>query len=215
MPELAQHREQPSRSQLACASPPRRTTYWLQGITLVWMLFECGLSLYAAAAAHSPVLLAFGSDSLVELLSAFVVLLPLLPGAAVSERLAARAASILLYTLAGVVCIIATLSLTLHHHPEVSRVGIAITIAALIAMPILARLKRREARRTGNTALAADAVQSATCAYLAAITLVGLAINAIFHVPWFDSLAALAAVPLLLKEAREAWRGHACTCCSG
>ena len=39
------------------------------------MLIECGVSLYAAAAAHSPSLLAFGSDSLVELLSAAVVLL--------------------------------------------------------------------------------------------------------------------------------------------
>jgi Cation efflux family len=213
MPELAQHREQPSQtSTISCAPPHRPTIFWLQGITLTWMLAECGLSLYAAASAHSPVLLAFGSDSLVELLSATVVLLPLLPGVAVSERLTTRAASILLYTLAGVVCIIAALSLALRHHPEVSFLGMAVTVAALIAMPILAWLKRREARRTGNTALAADAVQSATCAYLAAITLTGLTVNALFHVAWFDALAALAAVPLLLKEAREAWKGHTCAC---
>ena len=42
--------------------------------------------------------------------------------------------------------------------------------------------------------LAADAVQSATCAYLALITLAGLAANAAFHIPWVDSLAALVAV---------------------
>ncbi len=53
-----------------------------------------------------------------------------------------------------------------------------VTIAALIVMPILATLKRREARRTHNVALAADAVQSATCAYLALVTLTGLAANA-------------------------------------
>jgi divalent metal cation (Fe/Co/Zn/Cd) transporter len=89
----------------------------------------------------------------------------------------------------------------------------AITIAALIAMPVLAWLKRREARRSGNTALAADAVQSATCAYLASITLAGLAANAVFHIAWFDSLAALAAVPLLIREGRSAWRGNTCGCC--
>ena len=186
---------------------------WLQSITLAWMLLECGLSLYAAARAHSPVLLAFGSDSLIELLSAAVVLMQFVPGFSISERVAARAASVLLYALAGIVCIIAALSLLLHHHPETSFLGIAVTAAALVAMPVLAWLKRREARRTGNTALAADAVQSATCAYLAAITLAGLAVNALFHVPWFDSLAALVAVPLLLKEAREAWKGHTCACC--
>jgi hypothetical protein len=61
--------------------------------------------------------------------------------------------------------------------------------------------------------LAADAVQSATCAYLALIALAGLAINAAFHVAWFDSVAALVAVPILVKEGRSAWKGHACGCC--
>jgi len=52
---------------------------WLQGITLAWMLVECGVSLYAAALARSPAILAFGSDSLIELFSATVVLLQFLP----------------------------------------------------------------------------------------------------------------------------------------
>jgi divalent metal cation (Fe/Co/Zn/Cd) transporter len=141
------------------------------------------------------------------------VLLQWVPGVRVSERMATRTAAVLLFVLAFVVTAIASASLILHIHPETSCSGIAITIAALVAMPLLAWLKRREARRSGNTALAADAVQSATCAYLAGITLAGLALNALFHIPWFDSLAALAAVPLLLREGRSAWRGHTCGCC--
>jgi divalent metal cation (Fe/Co/Zn/Cd) transporter len=104
-------------------------------------------------------------------------------------------------------------SLAFRLRPETSRLGIGITVAALIVMPILARLKRREARRSNNAALAADAVQSAACAYLAVIALAGLAINALFHIAWFDSLAALAAIPLFLKEGRAAWNGKACGCC--
>jgi hypothetical protein len=57
--------------------------------------------------------------------------------------------------------------------PESSCVGIGITTAALLAMPFLAWLKRRESRRSGNAALATDAAQSAACAYLALITLTG------------------------------------------
>ena len=186
---------------------------WLQGITLAWMLVEFGVAAYAAATAHSPALLAFGSDSLVELLSAAVVLLQWVPKLAIRERTASRAAGVLLFVLAGVVTAIAVASFALHVRPETSCSGIAITVAALIAMPVLAALKRREARRSGNAALAADAVQSATCAYLAGITLTGLALNAAFHIAWFDPLAALAATPLLLKEGRAAWRGHACGCC--
>ena len=192
---------------------PRPAVFWLQGITLAWMLVEFGVSAYAAWTAHSPAMLAFGSDSLVELLSATVVLLQWLPGVRISERRATRTAAILLFVLAFVVAAIAIASFALRVRPETSCAGIAITIAALIAMPVLAWLKRREARHSGNTALAADAVQSATCAYLALITLVGLAANALFHIPWFDSLAALAAVPLLLREGRSAWRGHTCGCC--
>jgi divalent metal cation (Fe/Co/Zn/Cd) transporter len=195
------------------APRPRSRVFWLQGVTLVWMLVEFGVSAYAAATAHSPAMLAFGSDSLVELLSATVVLLQWVPGLTISERRASRAAGALLFVLAFVVAAIAVGGLALRLRPETSCSGIAITAAALIAMPLLAAMKRREARRSGNRALAADAVQSATCAYIALITLIGLAINAAFHVVWFDSLAALAALPLLIKEGRAAWQGHSCGCC--
>jgi divalent metal cation (Fe/Co/Zn/Cd) transporter len=112
-----------------------------------------------------------------------------------------------------IVSIMAVGSLWLRLRPEASRLGIGITLAALVVMPILAKLKRREARRSNNAALAADAVQSATCAYLAAIALAGLAINVLFQIAWFDSLAALVAVPVLLKEGRAAWQGKTCGCC--
>jgi len=177
------------------------------------MLIECGVSGFAAWTAHSPAILAFGVDSFVELLSAAVVLLQFAPSFSISEYKAARASAVLLFVLAFTVAAIAVLTLSLRIQPQPSRVGIAITIAALIAMPILAKLKRREARRSNNVALAADAVQSATCAYLALIALTGLSCNAAFHIPWIDSVAALAAVPILIKEGRTAWRGQTCGCC--
>jgi len=158
-------------------------------------------------------MLAFGSDSLVELMSATVVLLQFLPRFSISEERASRAASVLLFALAIVVAVIAILALALRLRPETSALGIGITVAALFAMPILAWMKRREARHSNNPALAADAVQSATCAYLAAITLVGVTANATFHIAWFDSAAAIVALPLLLREAQRAWRGDGCGCC--
>jgi divalent metal cation (Fe/Co/Zn/Cd) transporter len=119
----------------------------------------------------------------------------------------------LLFVLTGVVAVIAVGSLAIRLRPETSRAGMGITIAALIAMPVLATLKRREAGRSKNVALAADAVQSATCAYIALITLAGLAVNAAFHIAWFDNVAALVAIPILIKEGKSAWQGHGCGCC--
>ncbi len=214
MSELFQIRTPLPESQI-CAPVRHAATavFWLQGITLAWMLVETAVSLYAAVEAHSPAMLAFGSDSIVELFSASVVLLQFLPRVSISERIAGRIAGVLLFFLALVVLLIAALSLVLHLRPETSCAGIGITIAAIIAMPILAALKRREARRRNNLALAADATQSATCAYLAFITLVGLLLNAVFHIAWFDPIAALVAIPFLLKEGQAAWRGKPCRCC--
>jgi divalent metal cation (Fe/Co/Zn/Cd) transporter len=212
MSELVQIGFQPSKPAIAGAPKPPASVLWIQGVTLAWMLVEFGVSAYAAVTAHSPAMLAFGSDSLVELLSATVVLLQWIPSMSISERRASRTAGSLLFVLAVVVVAIAIASLALRLRPATSYAGIAITIAALIAMPVLAFLKRREARRSKNAALAADAVQSAICAYLALIALAGLAINAAFHVAWFDPVAALVAVPILVKEGRSAWQGHACGC---
>jgi divalent metal cation (Fe/Co/Zn/Cd) transporter len=208
------HAETPS-SNLACSSLADMTHHvaWLQSITMVWMLIECGVSIYGAVSAHSSALLAFGADSFVELLSATVVLLPIVPSFPLAKDRAARLAGILLFVLAAVVALVTLLSFLYRVKPETSCSGIAITLAALLVMPILAWAKRRAAQRTNNRALAADAVQSATCAYLAAITLAGLAINALWHIHWVDSAAALLALPILIVEGRRALRGESCGCC--
>lgn len=185
---------------------------WLQAITIVWMVLECAGSLWAAARAHSVALLAFGSDSLIELLSASVVLAQFLPSFVLKKAYAERAAASLLFLLAGAVVGIAVLS---YRTPmETSRLGIGITAAALIAMPLLAWLKRRQARASNDRALAADATQSATCAYLAAVTLAGLLIYALWRIAWVDTVAAFAAVPILIIEGRRTWRGEGCGCCA-
>ena len=80
-------------------------------------------------------------------------------------------------------------------------------------MPWLAKEKRRLSAATGSATLRADAAQSGLCAYLSLIALVGLAANAVWHVAWADALAALAVMPLILWEGKEALRGKACGCC--
>ncbi|MFP5205760.1 MAG: hypothetical protein ACLGSH_10415 [Acidobacteriota bacterium] len=52
---------------------------------MVWMLVETAVSLYASVEAHSPAMLAFGSDSIVELFSASVALLQFAPRVSISD----------------------------------------------------------------------------------------------------------------------------------
>lgn len=208
---------QPSGPQLAqpCpVSPPASSQIvGMQIVTLAWMLFECSASTYAAARAHSVALFAFGSDSFVELLSASIVLMQFTPHWRIPRDTAARLTGWLLFILAGVVAVVAVASLYTRSTPDRSPLGIAITAAALILMPCLALLKRRKARETNDRALAADAAQSATCAYLAAITLFALIVSPIFGVRGIDSVAALCAVPILIVEGIRTLRGQGCGCC--
>jgi divalent metal cation (Fe/Co/Zn/Cd) transporter len=175
------------------------------------MLIECAVSLFSAVRAHSPALLAFGFDSFVELLSASLVVVALAPR--FTRKRIDHTAGTLLLVLAAVVGLTSILALAEKVQPEASPLGIVITVAALMVMPLLAWQKRKLARRTGNNALAADALQSVTCAYLALIALTGLILNAVFLIAWADSVAALAAVPILIVEGRRAIRGQSCGCC--
>lgn len=200
--------------QTCCYHPPRPTSavLWLQSVTIAWMLVECAVALYSARAAHSSAMLAFGADSVVELLSACVVLAQFSPRFPLSRMAAARFAAVLLIALAVVVCVTSALSLSGQVEPQGTKLGMAITVAALIAMPVLARAKRRLSRQTADAALAADAAQSGMCAWLAAVALLGVGVNSLWHITLADSVAAIVAIPLLLIEARNAWRGDVCVC---
>ena len=56
----------------------------------------------------------------------------------------------------------------------------------------------------------ADGNQTKLCAYLSAVLLVGLVLNATLAWWWADPVAALGIAGLALNEGRRAWRGDAC-----
>jgi divalent metal cation (Fe/Co/Zn/Cd) transporter len=179
------------------------------------MTVETAVSLAAAWMARSPALLAFGGDSAIELLSAIVVLWGFRahPVQEESDTLAARIAALMLFMLAAYVAVVSAMTVLGHSEAKTTYLGIAILIAAASIMPWLAKEKRKLSAVTGSAALRADAAESALCAYLSLVALVGLGVNAIWHVPWADPVASLVIVPLIVREGWEAMRGKACSCC--
>src|SRR5580704_4031577 len=192
---------------------PRRILR-LQVITIAWMTVEAVVSLGTAWRSHSPALLAFGGDSLIELLSAGVVFWRFRFD--LKEARAARIAGVLLFALAGLVILTSILNFIGYHEAQRSLMGIGILLAAAVVMPWLASRKRQLAAITSSAALKADAVESALCAYMAWIALAGLAVNAIWSKSWADPIAALALTPLILREGWEAIRSSklCCDCCT-
>jgi len=193
----------------------------LEATSIAWMLIEAAVSVGAGISAGSLLLVAFGVDSVIELISASLLFwrlrrqalgrLPSEEAVEALERKVSRAAGYLLYALSVYVVAQAAYGLTHRHHAETSWLGIGVAVVAAFGMPLLAKAKIRVADRIGSRALRVDAMETFTCGYLSWALLAGLAANAAFHWWWLDSAAALAIVPLLIKEGREAMTGE-CGC---
>ncbi len=184
----------------------------LEYFTIGWNAIEAVASVAAGVVAGSTSLIGFGVDSAIESSSGLVVLWRFQSEThdQAREHPALKLVGISFLLLAAYVGYEAARSLWLRDGPETSVIGIAIAILSLIVMPILAREKRRTARRLGSRALQADSRQTSICAYLSAILLAGLTLNAALGWWWADPVAALAMVPIIMKEGLEALRGDAC-----
>jgi divalent metal cation (Fe/Co/Zn/Cd) transporter len=177
---------------------------------------EAAIAIVAAVRAQSIALLAFGADSGIELLSAFVVFLRFRNIARLNERRAVRITGVLLFALAAFILASSVLVLTNpRFRPEPSYLGIGLLIAAAVFMPWLSSQKRKLAVKTNSGSLRADAVQSSMCGYLAWIALGGLILNAGFKYSWADPAAALLLLPIVIREGWEALQGKGCAECNG
>ena len=183
-------------------------------VTIGYNALEGIVSIVAGALAGSISLLGFGADSMIEVASGSAAMWRLQSDADAARR---KHAEILSYRIIGVsflalatyIVIDAISTLRTGEHANESLLGIAIAIVSLIAMPLLARAKRRVAKGLDSRALAADATQTDLCTYLSAILLGGLFLNAAFGWWWADPIAALAMVPFIVKEGVEGVKGEA------
>ncbi len=193
----------------------------LELITVAWNSLEALASIGAGLLAGSIALVAFGLDSVIETFSGAALLWRLhhtndAPERREhSERIALRFVGISFALLAVYVAADSIYSLLNREVPDHSWFGIAIAIASVIAMPLLARAKRRVASQISSNALHADSRQTDICAYLSVILLAGLVLNALFGLWWADPVAGLVMVPIIGREAFEALRGKSCACSDG
>jgi divalent metal cation (Fe/Co/Zn/Cd) transporter len=184
----------------------------LEYATLGWNVVEAAGSITVGILAASVALVGFGADALIESVSGCVLLWRLRSGdlGESREELALRLVGISFLVLAAYVLFDAVTSLLARERPEASIIGVLIASISLIVMPVLARAKRRVALRLQSNALAADSRQTALCAYLSFILLLGLALNHLFGWWWSDPAAALLMVPIIAREGVEALRGEHC-----
>jgi len=188
----------------------------LEYLTIGWNVVEAVVSVWAGLVAGSTALVGFGVDSVIESSSGAVLLWRLQDHSdhEARERTALRLVGASFLALAAWVGYESIESLLLGEVTRVSYAGIVIAALSLVVMPWLAYRKRRVARSLQSRALESDSRQTSLCAYLSAILLGGLVVNATLGWWWADSVAALAMVPIIVREGVQALRGEHCDDCA-
>ncbi len=194
-----------------------RRGIWLEYVTLGWNCLEAIVAIISGIVAGSIALVGFGLDSVIEMSSGAALLWRLLSDADEHkrervERISLRLVGVTFVLLALYVALDAAKSLWHHERPEESVPGIIIAALSLVVMPVLARAKRRVAAGISSGAMQADSRQTDICAYLSAILLLGLLLNALLGWWWADPIAGLIMVPIIAQEGVEALRGKTCAC---
>ncbi len=172
----------------------------------------------AAFSAGSVALLAFGLDSFIESISGGVLIWRLhaeqhgrhTGSVDALDAQAERLVGASLMLLGVYVAVDAIWTLWSGERPEVSLVGIVLTVTSVAVMLWLAGAKKLAAKALGSRALEADAFQTTCCWWLSLIVLGGIGLNAVFGWWWADPVAALAVAGFVAREGREAWRGDHC-----
>jgi divalent metal cation (Fe/Co/Zn/Cd) transporter len=206
---------------LAAARPPLvRRGLWLNYITIAYNSLEAVVSVAAGLIAGSVALVGFGVDSAIEVTASIAAQWRLRSDLDPErrervERVTYRVIGGSFLALAAYITVESVTTLWQREAPDPSIVGLIILVMSVLVMPVLAGAKRRVARALSSRALEADAMQTSICAYLSVIALAGVALNIFFGWWWADPVAALAMVPIVLREGLEGIRGEAaCTDCT-
>jgi divalent metal cation (Fe/Co/Zn/Cd) transporter len=178
---------------------------WLNYATIAYNCVEAIVALVAGLMAGSVALVGFGFDSVIEVTASAAaqwrLRVDLDHGVRERvERISLRVIGWSFLALATYVAFDSATSLWHRERPERTVLGIAILSLSVVVMPLLARAKRRVARRLQSRTLEAEATQTSLCAYLSVIALAGVALNGLFGWWWADPTAALAMVPIIARE---------------
>lgn len=184
----------------------------IEWLSIVWMMIEAAVAIGAGLAAHALSLVAFGADSIIELMAAGVLLWRLYIEAQggsqrrvkQAEKVASWVVGVALMLLGIYIVVAAVHELWTRQGAESSILGIGLAVASGALMPLLSRAKKHIGAEIGSKALKADGACSIVCAYMAWIVLGSVVLTAWLGWWWIDGAASLALVYFVVKEGMEA-----------
>jgi len=181
------------------------------GATIAYNVVEAIVAITAGTLASSTALIAFGLDSVIEVLSAAAVAWQFTRRDPERwEKGTLRVIAVAFFALAAYVTVSSVAALVGSEQVGHSPLGIVITALSVVIMPFLSLAERRAGRELGSATAVADSKQTLICTYLSAAVLVGLVLNSLFGWWWADAVAGLVIAGFAIREGIEAWRGDTC-----
>ena len=187
-----------------------RTLAWF---SLAWMTCEGVLGLVAGIAANSISLIGWALGSVIEGLASIIVIWRFTGSRTVSEtseRRAQRAVAISFFLLAPYIAVESIRDLGGGHQITPNILGVLVTAASLVVMPLLGRAKARLGERLDSGATTGEGIQNYLCAAQAGAVLLGLGATAAFGWTWLDPVIGLLLAGWAVREGIEAWQGEDC-----
>lgn len=179
--------------------------------TIAYNVIEAIIAISAGTIASSGALIGFGIDSTIEVLSAAAVAWQFTRRDPERwEKPTLRVIAIAFFALAAYVTVSSITTLAGATDVQHSPVGIALTAASVVIMPLLSFAERRAGRELGSATAIADSKQTLICSYLSVAVLAGLVLNSLLGWWWADAIAGFVIAVFAIREGIEAWRGDAC-----
>jgi divalent metal cation (Fe/Co/Zn/Cd) transporter len=185
----------------------------LAWFSLAWMTGEGVLGLIAGITANSISLIGWALGSVIEGLASIIVIWRFTGSRTVSEtseRRAQRAVAVSFFLLAPYIGVESIRDLGGAHEMTPSFLGVAVTAASLVVMPLLGRAKQRLGKRLDSGATTGEGMQNYLCAAQAGAVLLGLGATAAFGWRWLDPVIGLLLAGWAVYEGIEAWQGEDC-----
>lgn len=185
----------------------QRRALRLEYATILWNVGEAVFTVTLGIAAGSLALIAFGTDSVIEVFASSVVIWHVRPEHATDRpdrtRRALRLVAIAFAGLTVVLAIASIRELVSGHRAGESVIGIVYLALTAVVMFSLAVVKHRTAARLDSAPLRSEASLTFLDGILSTLTLTGLALNALFGWARADPAAALFVPAAAANEARE------------
>jgi len=178
------------------------------------MVTEGAVGLWQGYASGSIALIGWALGSAVEGLASLIVVWRFTGARTLSEtseRAAQRAVAVSFWLLAPYVAAESIRDLLGDHRLETTVLGMVLTAASLLLMPLLGRVKHKLGAQLESAATAGEGTQNYLCAAQAAAVLTGLAITSTWPGGWWiDPVIGLSIAVVTVWQGWRSWRGDDC-----